>query len=78
MDEELKAFFKEELKKQEEKFEHHVGVVAEQFEDQTAAVAEQYTSLDEKVTEIQGTLAEHTRILKANQETLLEHDRQLA
>lgn len=58
------------LKASEKRFQRYVGTQKEHFDAKVEAIGEQYSS-------IKATQDEHTQILLANQETLLEHDAKL-
>jgi hypothetical protein len=58
------------LEHQTEEIKREIGVLKEHFDDKVEVIAEQYS-------DIKATLDEHTRILTANQEVLLEHDRDI-
>ena len=59
------------LKASEKRFKRYIGAQKEHFDDKVKAIGEQYSS-------IKATQDEHTQILIANQETLLEHDAKLS
>ncbi|HSX24894.1 MAG TPA: hypothetical protein VLG69_02930 [Candidatus Andersenbacteria bacterium] len=55
--------------------QRHLEVALEHFEGQVSAVAEQHISLEQKQDIANEKLDEVLDILKANQETLIEHDK---
>lgn len=66
----FKKFVGAAIKASEKRFQQYVGTQKEDFDNKVKAIGEQYLG-------IKATQDEHTQILIANQETLLEHDAKL-
>lgn len=67
----VRKFASAAIKASEKRFQQYVGTQKEHFDEKVEVIGEQYLS-------IKATQDEHTQILVANQETLLEHDAKLS